>query len=355
VVNDKTGRRQGRMLKLNMMSSAEKVKGQGVASAYRELVNLLNDYDKDTYHLTINKNVAADITHYHTVDFTFYLSTFAGKKRGAKVGYVHFLPETLEDSLKLPLGIKPIFNRYLISFYKRMDWLVVVNPSFIPKLEKYGISNEKIKYIPNFVSKKMFYPVGQEEQLAKRKKYGIPEKAFVVIGAGQVQHRKGVLDFIKVAEQLPDIQFIWAGGFSFGKITAGYKELKKIYDTPPANVTFTGILDRSTMNDYYNLSNMLFLPSYNELFPMTILEAMSSGLPILIRDLELYTAVLDGYYIKGDTTEAFVAAIQRLKNERDYYAQAQQNAAQGASSYSEERLWKIWNDFYHEISRNSSL
>lgn len=334
-----------------MMSSAEKVKGQGVASAYRELVNLLNDHDKNTYHLTINQNVSADVTHYHTVDFPFYLSTFVGKKRGTKVGYVHFLPETLEDSLKLPPGIKPIFNRYLISFYKRMDWLVVVNPSFIPKLEEHGINKEKIRYIPNFVSKKMFYPVGQEEKRAKRHKYGIAENAFVVIGAGQVQHRKGVLDFIEVAKRLPDIQFIWAGGFSFGKITAGYKELKKIYDNPPKNVIFSGIIDRSTMNDYYNLSDMLFLPSYNELFPMTILEAMSSGLPILIRDLELYTAILDGFYIKGDTTEAFAAAIQRLKNERDFYEEAKANAAKGAASYSEERLWEIWKDFYHEISR----
>nr|WP_304524010.1 glycosyltransferase [Bacillus sp. JCM 19034] len=215
------------MLKLNMMSSAEKVKGQGVASAFRELVNLLNDNDKSIYQLTINKNDSADVTHYHTVDFPFFLSTFAYKKRGTKVGYVHFLPETLEDSLKLPPGIKSIFNRYLIAFYKRMDWLVVVNPTFIHKLEVHGIDKRKIVFIPNFVSKKAFHPVGEVEKLEKRRTYGISEKSFVVIGAGQVQYRKGVLDFVEVAKQLPDIQFIWAGGFSFGTMTAGYKELKK--------------------------------------------------------------------------------------------------------------------------------
>lgn len=334
------------------MSSAEKVKGQGVASAYRELVNLLTDVDQHTYHLTINKNIAADVTHYHTVDFLFYLSTFASKKRGVKVGYVHFLPETMEDSLKLPIGIKKLFYTYLISFYKRMDWLVVVNPSFIPKLEAHGINKDKIKYIPNFVSKKVFYPVKESEKLIKRKKYGIPEDAFVVIGVGQVQHRKGVLDFIEVAKQLPNIQFIWAGGFSFGKITAGYHELKKIYDQPPKNVIFTGILERSEMNKYYNLADLLFLPSYNELFPMAILEGMSSGLPILIRDLELYTSILDGFYIKGDTIETFTTAIQRLKNESDFYQNAKIMATKGADYYSEERLWKIWKDFYHEIIGN---
>ncbi|STY44477.1 Uncharacterised protein [Listeria grayi] len=53
----------------------------------------------------------------------------------------------------------------------------------------------------------------------------------MVLGSGQVQHRKGVMDFIETAKQLPDVQFIWAGGFSFGMITSGYEELKKCMKT----------------------------------------------------------------------------------------------------------------------------
>ena len=62
--------------------------------------------------------------------------------RGRKIGYVHFLPETLEGSVKLPEPVKSIFYKYVIDFYKRMDQIVVVNPIFIDKLVKYGI-NEK--------------------------------------------------------------------------------------------------------------------------------------------------------------------------------------------------------------------
>ena len=36
---------------------------------------------------------------------------------------------------------------------------------------------------------------------------------FVILGIGQVQERKGVKDFIKLAGQNPQIQFIWAGAF----------------------------------------------------------------------------------------------------------------------------------------------
>lgn len=63
------------MIKLTMLSSAEKVKGQGVASAYRELLTLM-EQQVGMYDLKVNQFDSCDITHYHTIDFRFYLSTF---------------------------------------------------------------------------------------------------------------------------------------------------------------------------------------------------------------------------------------------------------------------------------------
>ena len=86
------------MLKITMFSSAETVPGQGVGSAYRELVNLLKDRFTDQFEIKINKLGKADISHYHTINLSFYLNTFL-PGRGRKIGYVHFLPETLEGSI----------------------------------------------------------------------------------------------------------------------------------------------------------------------------------------------------------------------------------------------------------------
>ncbi|MBM5606312.1 glycosyltransferase [Listeria seeligeri] len=337
------------MIKLTMLSSAEKVKGQGVASAYRELVNLLEERYTNEIDMQINSFRKSDITHYHTVDFRFFLSAFFKKKRGVRVGYVHFLPETMEGSLKLPWIARVVFYKYLIGFYKKMDEIVVVNPSFIPKLTAYDIPKERIHYIPNFVSKKSFFPISKGEKESVREKYEIPLDKFTVIGIGQVQHRKGVLDFVEVAKQLPDIQFVWAGGFSFGKITSGYEELKKIYDDPPANVKFIGIVDRSEMNACINMADIFFMPSYNELFPMAILEAMSSDVPILLRNLDLYEEILDGYYVKKADNQGFIQAIQRLKTDEAYYEEMLQAAKKGAAYYSEDRLAEIWYAFYQGL------
>ena len=35
------------------------------------------------------------------------------------------------------------------------------------------------------------------------------------------------MDFFALAKRMPDVEFIWAGGFSFGKISDGYEEIKK--------------------------------------------------------------------------------------------------------------------------------
>lgn len=50
-----------------------------------------------------------------------------------------------------------------------MDAIVVVNPSFIPKLSAYGISEDKITYIPNFVSSSEFYEMETSEKMLLRK------------------------------------------------------------------------------------------------------------------------------------------------------------------------------------------
>jgi len=336
---------------INMLSSADKIKGQGVGSAYLEQVNLVQNGLDKKYKVVINKKTRTEIMHYHTIDLKHYLSVPFAKKKGVTVAYVHFLPETVEGSIKLPSIIRKIFYKYIISFYKSMDYLVTVNPSFIPKLEAYNIDRKKITYIPNFVSEEKFYKLSDDNKYIAKEKLKIAKDSFVVLGVGQIQTRKGVIDFIDIAKKLPEIQFIWAGGFSFGNITDGYKELKKQMDNAPKNILFTGIVERDLMNDIYNVSDVLFMPSYNELFPMSILEAMNTYTPILLRDIEIYEDILFDYYLKEKDNEGFIKAILKLKNDVAYYEDAKEKATRGHNFYSRESVLEMWESFYEKIYR----
>lgn len=334
-------------LKIIMFSSADSVAGQGVGSAYEEQVRLVREGAPELFDVEVNKwTEKCDIQHFHTIDPIFYLRMM--NKNVLNVAYCHFLPDTLEGSLKIPKLFEETVADYIIKFYKSADRLVVVNPSFIDELVKYGLDREKITYIPNFVSREEFHPLPEETRIADRAKYGLKPDDFVVLGCGQVQTRKGVQDFVKVAQEMPDTQFVWAGGFSFGNITEGYEELKEIMENPPANVHFLGIVDRSDMVHIYNLADVLFIPSYNELFPMTILEAVNLSRPLVIRDLDLYKDILFGHDLKGSTNEEFRDLLQQLKDDPALYEKQCRESDAIADYYSREHVLELWKEFYTE-------
>ena len=112
------------MMKINMMSKADMVKGQGVLSAHDEQVALAAQVLKGKFEVLHNAKESCEITHYHSINPEFYLGIGHRKRQGKTVGYVHFLPETVENSIHLPQFMKKIFYRYMLSFYKRMDKLV---------------------------------------------------------------------------------------------------------------------------------------------------------------------------------------------------------------------------------------
>ncbi|MEG0275249.1 MAG: glycosyltransferase family 4 protein [Longicatena sp.] len=331
-----------------MLSSADKIEGQGVGSAYLEQVKLVSEGAPDLFDIRINSVKAADINHAHTVDPQNYVKMLMNNA-GANVCYVHFLPDTLDGSIQLPKALFAVFKKYVISFYKAADYLIVVNPTFMKELEKYGIQKEKMVYIPNYVSKEDFYVKPDEQREAIREKYGVSKDAFVAIGVGQVQTRKGVLDFVEVAKRLPDVEFVWCGGFSFGMITDGYGELKEVVDNPPKNVKFLGIIPRQEMNDFYNAADVLFMPSYNELFPMAILEAVNLKRPLVLRNLELYEDILFKKYQMADDNEAFAKAIDKLHKDKAFYDACAKDSEYISEYYSKENVLQIWKQFYTRV------
>lgn len=335
---------------INMLSQADSVPGQGVGSAYIEQVNLIKECGKEHFDVFVNDSKDKDIMHHHSLNVTNYARLI--KTKGVNVSYVHFLPHTLDGSIKLPKPIFDLFKKYVVKFYRDSDYLVVVNPIFIDELAMYDIPKDKIKYIPNYVSKDTFYKEDADKIKETRLKYGLDIDKRIVLGVGQVQHRKGVVDFIDVANRMPDTQFVWCGGFSFGNVTDGYKELKVIVENPPANVKFLGIVDRSEMNSLYNMSDVLFMPSYNELFPMSILEAVNSAKPLVLRDLDLYEGILFDKYLKGTNNEEFVQLFEKIFNDQNEYDKYSNLSKEISEFYSKENVAAMWIEFYTEIYEN---
>ena len=329
-----------------MLSSAETVKGQGVASAFREQVTLIQEMKED-FSVEINsKSKKFDIYHIHTVDPKYRLRM---NKKHLNIMYVHFVPSKNDGSLKMPKLFEWIFKKYVEKTYRKADEIIVVNPCFIPELEKIKIPRDKITYIPNFVDHDQFKPIERDKLDELKNKYGIPLNSFVVLGCGQIQTRKGFDDFVEVARENPDMTFVWAGGFSFGRITHGYKKYKKLLENLPQNMIHLPIIDRAYMNEVFNICDVLFMPSFIELFPMTILEACNVYKPFLVRDLDLYKPILFSKYCKGKCVSDFNDELRKLKNDTTYYKLSSDNSKFISNFYNKDVLKKTWKEYYQRV------
>ena len=333
-------------IRINMLSQAESVKGQGVGSAYQEQISLIRELD-EYFEMEINsKSKDFDIYHIHSPNLRYKLKM---NKKHLNIVHVHFVPSKNDGSLKLPKLINHIFNKYVERLYRKADELVVVNPCFISELEKLKIPRENITYIPNYVDKTRFFPLPEDRINEIKEEYHLPKDKFIVLGCGQIQTRKGFDDFVETARRNPDMEFIWAGGFSFGRIMHGYKKYKKLLKNLPQNMHHLGIIDRNKMNDVFNMCDVLFMPSFIELFPMTILETCNVGKPFLVRDLELYRPILFSKYCSGNNVDEFSNELIKLKDDVTYYNQQVNNSKFISSFYNKETLLNTWKEYYLRV------
>ncbi|MBQ9414634.1 MAG: glycosyltransferase family 4 protein [Clostridia bacterium] len=338
------------MIKLGMLSKAAKGKGHGVGSAYMELVRLLQTYGKQDFCLVEGQEaMQADVIHVHTVDLDSYFKMQRTNK--PTIVSVHMTPEMAHNSIRLPGFCLKAFEWYIVRTYKSADYVHIVNPDLKEVMQSFGVPEDRIRYIPNFVAKSRFYKKTADERRRLREKYGIPDDAFVAFADGQTREGKGVKDFVAVAKMLPDVRFIWAGGFSFGRLADGYPDTKDMLDCLPDNVRFTGIVEREEINDLLNISDLFFFPSYQELFPMSILEAANVGLPLLLRDLPEYKNTLNGRYMTATDNDAFAAAIRQIQSDRVLHDRLVADAADIAAQYSEDATYQIWKEFYESCMK----
>ena len=98
------------------------------------------------------------------------------------------------------------------------------------------------------------------------------------------------------------------------------------------------------MNEIYNMADVMFLPSYEELFPMTILESMNCAVPVLVRNLPIYDPILFDYALRGDGMDAFVSTLKQLREALIFIREAPMhplqvmNLQQGACGTDVERI-----------------
>lgn len=87
---------------------------------------------------------------------------------------------------------------------------------------------------------------------------------------------------------------------------------------------------------------------------MSILEAVNSQKPLLLRDLELYKDILFEKYLNASTNNEFVKHLNDLKMNHEIYKQYSSYSLEISEYYSKEHIKEMWKDFYISIVKKEN-
>jgi glycosyltransferase involved in cell wall biosynthesis len=174
------------------------------------------------------------------------------------------------DLLKVPINILTKFLS--MSLYSMCSAIIVSSIEHAELLTLFG--NKSIKKVVHLGVDNMRYKPPFHKNDAK-KTIGIDPKKFVIGYAGRVSYEKDPKTlyraFVRFSKKYNDSVLLIAGG--------GRPELEKMF-SGKENIILTGLKDN--LAPYYQAMDVYVLPSLTETTSLTTMEAMSTGLPVIV-------------------------------------------------------------------------
>ncbi len=178
-----------------------------------------------------------------------------------------------------------VFYKYIKSLYKRATVITGPSPKSLEYLNNAGL-HRIIEIIPNPVDVERFSleNVEREEVAQVRSKYNIPNDAFVGCIVSRVGKEKSIdvlLDYIaKYSTKNEKFRFLIVGD---GPAKKDLEAQAKRLGIDKA-VIFTGKVPNGQLLPYYAACDVFLTASLSDTNSISMLEAMSMGLPIIQRE-----------------------------------------------------------------------
>ena len=289
------------------------MKGTGIHTAFLDHVKLLKE--KGDIEVVVNGEGNGDVFHSHT--YFFYYLWKGRKYKGRRVFTAHVIPDSIKGSLPLWKLFYPFVRWGLKTVYQYADVCIAISPMVEKAIRDTGADTRIVK-INNPVNTEIWKRT-DENRKKGRQILGLSDKDYVVLGVGQLEKRKGVDDFLDIAEAVPEARFVWAGGRPFGVLTEGMIRINERFRKAGPNVIQAGQIELENMPLIYAASDLMIFTSYQENCPLAPMEAAASGIPVIFRNLEEYRLLYENPFLKADDNEQFIIMVKRMISDRKFY------------------------------------
>ena len=281
-----------------------------------------------------------DIIHTHVSghSYVFFAALIAKLK---KIPHVHTTHCPWTEGYRSLLGrvlVKLTYPTLLKLSFKWADKIIAITPWELQFIKKYGGRKDKIKVIPNGMDKILTKTIKNNDF---RKKLKIRKKDKLVLFFGRLNPTKApdklVLAGRKILKKRKDVYFVFRGpdeGMK-QKIAEMIKDEKNMILMEPTR-------DKKEIAKMYQAADVYILASYREGLPLTLFEAMATGLPIVATPVNgIPYEMIDpdnGFLIPYGDIDALKEKILCILNDKKLAKKISENNKKRAQDYDWDKI-----------------
>ncbi|OGR85668.1 MAG: hypothetical protein A2901_07840 [Elusimicrobia bacterium RIFCSPLOWO2_01_FULL_54_10] len=252
------------------------------------------------------------------------------------------------------MGTQFRFARY----FKNLSDIVIVltqeTRDFIVK-NRYHPAH-RIKEIKNGIPLNTFGSSRTYDTKSLRKKFNIPKESFVMLTSARMSAEKNLDIFFQIApeisKRIPHALFVISGS---GPLLE--ESLEQCMEMGlEKNLRFSGFYPN--VDELLAVSDLFILPSFLELHSISILEAMSMKVPVLVsKDVGCHNEFIEtwrnGVLLDPHNADEWTEAILRLHNDKDLRLKIGQNGFETCSDqFNIKKISKKIGDVYAELAHS---
>jgi glycosyltransferase involved in cell wall biosynthesis len=289
---------------------------------------------------------------------TFSITTFhlwllpLIKLRGLKVVFVNTmsLHNTYLKGNSAPVKFYNWIHNVLYSvLFRNINGIVNSSQALSQGFADHGVAPSKLKVIYNGVNSKRFKPVDAATKLQFRQKLDLPENAQIILFVGLKVERKGIIDLMDTwrlyAPQHPNQYLVMVGEEKNSASDQDYNSQWEGIKTEISNPALR-VINRPNhpqIEEYFFASDIFIFLSKKEGMPNVVLEAMATGLPMLVTEFEGFSEDYgrDGeeYLMVNRDAKHIAETLDKITSDKALYDKIRKNSLQ-----------KVENDFLVEKS-----
>lgn len=260
--------------------------------------------------------------------------------------YIHYITKMFKGPLRV------MSKWYSRSFANSADYVIFPSIKVRKTFEAYGFSGQS-KIVPTGIYLEQFRKINfkQEDLNDLKTELGIGLNDFVMLFLGRLSREKSITELIKqfskLHSEIPTLKLLLVGG---GPDQAYFTKVAKDKGVENA-VIFTGMVPQNEVAKYYHISDLFVNFSVSETQGLTYIEALASGVPLLVKYDENLVGVVK-HHQNGLTfvkNEDFLSLFLQLYKNQVLFNKITNNATKAIEEFSADQYGKTILDVYNHV------